>query len=566
MKLLKNRGAILFSIVNSIFIAFQIAGVALSRNPRLDWNAPFCIILFFASVIPGFGLGILVSYLLKVRIDKRQEAVFAQYEDGWLIEGYRTLGDKDSEPLPSASVSWLIILISYIPGFLAYYPGICSYDAYIQIEQIMSGAYNDHHPVLHTRLLELFLKLGESLGNINSGIAFFVAFQLVCLSGSFAYCIYLAKKIHCGKIWHWILTGFGALFPYNVFMGLSVTKAALFTATYLPAMMLMMFFVLKKREELKLDKEDIFYILYLVVAIAFRNNARYAVIAVLAVLFISLIVMIAKRKRDYLLYLRIFITTLTGLVISVLLVFAVGKLWDVTQKDQREMLSIPVQQLARCTVYNVQDIDPEEMEVIDNFILDEAWRNYDPLISDPVKRHVNTWFAVNFPKQTIHTYLKLLIDYPDEYINAFLAQNAGYLYVGDTSCLWVYGKESDGHGYVQTDWADYMYEVGAYHDSIIPPLYSLLEKMNSQNILQSIPVVGLLFISGHVIWVFIYFGLICWYRKKYSALLPIVMAVMYIATLLLGPTVQLRYIYPVWVFLPFLAAVIFRKKRDNKRA
>ena len=319
----------------------------------------------------------------------------------------------------------------------------------------------------------------------------------------------------------------------------------------------------KKRNELKPEKEDIFYILYLIVAIAFRNNARYAVMAVLFVIAVVFLIRLIKKRLDYVFYLRIFLTTLTGLLISIILVTAAGKILNVTQKDQREMLSIPVQQLARCAVFNAQDMQPRDMEVIDNFILDEAWRDYDPLISDPVKRHVNTWFAVNYPKETLSTYFRLLKDYPDEYINAFLAQNAGYLYAFDRSCLWIYGKDDPGHGYVQTKWAGYMYEVGFYHDSIIPPLETFLEKMNSENILQSIPVIGLIFISGHVFWVFVYMAVICWYNKRYELIIPILFAVMYIATLLLGPTVQLRYIYPVWIFLPFIAAFVFRGKQEK---
>ena len=153
MKLLKNRGCVLFSIINSIFFAFQISGFMLSKNPRLDWNLLTCLIVLFGSLIPGFLLGIFMGYALHFRNEKKQEAVFAKYEDGWLVEGYRTLGDKSSEPMPSASLSWLIILVSYVPAFLAYFPGLCAYDAYVQVEQIFNGAYNDHHPVLHTKLL-----------------------------------------------------------------------------------------------------------------------------------------------------------------------------------------------------------------------------------------------------------------------------------------------------------------------------------------------------------------------------------------------------------------------------
>ena len=560
MKQIKNRGYILFSIANSIFLAFQIAGFALSRDPKLQWSVPFCLILFFASVIPGTALGFFAAWFLGKRKDLQEEAIFAKYEDGWLVEGYRTLGEAPKDPAPPASIAWLIILVSYIPGFLAFYPGICAYDAYIQLNQIITGAWNDHHPILHTRLLGLFWQIGEKIGNPSTGIAIFTAFQLLCLSGAFAYCIHLIKKLHCGKVWYWVLTVFGAIFPYNMFMGMSVTKAGLFTAAFLPALVLLLYFFRKKREELSPEKEDIFYAILLVPAIAFRNNAKYAIGVFLVILFVLIIVLLIRKDRKYILYLRVFLTTLTGLLVAAMLMNYANKVWNVTPGDKREMLSIPVQQMARTVNYNLDEMLPRNMEIVDSFILDEGWRMYDPVISDPVKRTVNTWFAKNYPKQTLSTYFELLAKYPSDYIDAFLAQNAGYLYLFDRSCLTVYGDHPVGYGFVQTAWANDIYEDGIVKAPAIPALYEFLEKIASENTIQKIPVLGILFVPGYVLWAFIYLGLSCWYRKKYRLLLPVSLVVLFIGTLLLGPCVQLRYIYPVWVFLPFMAAVIYRKK------
>ncbi len=560
MKCLKNRGFILFSIVNSIFLAFQIAGFALARNPRLEWNLSFVLILVFGSVIPGTVLGVFVAWFLKHLREKKEAAIHKKYEDGWLVEGYRTLGDSMDKKVPPASLAWLIILVSYVPAFLAYYPGICAYDCYIQLDQIIYGSWNEHHPILHTLVIKAFWMLGETIGDVNVGIAFFGLFQLSCLSGSFAFCIHMIKKMGAGKAWYWVLTGFGALFPYNVFVGLSVTKAGLFAASFLPVLVLLLYFFYERRDSLRLKKEDILYILFLIPSVAFRNNARYPIMVLIAVFLIAAIVRMIAKKEVFYSYFRLFLTTLTGFIISMALVTTASQMLNAQQGDRREMLSVPVQQLARTADYHSEEMSSGDMDVINEFILDEAWRLYDPVISDPVKRHVNTWYALHFPKQTAETYLRLLKEYPSEYIDSFLANNAGYLYIGDRTCLTVYG-DAPGHGFVQTDWADDMYAYGASHESLIPWLYNILEKMNSENILQRIPLIGMFFVPGYVLWCFIYFAVVCWYRKRDPLVISIVLAVLFIGTLLLGPTVQMRYIYPVWIFLPFLAAVVFGEKR-----
>ena len=70
------------------------------------------------------------------------------------------------------------------------------------------------------------------------------------------------------------------------------------------------------------------------------------------------------------------------------------------QGDRREMLSMPIQQMARCMIYHggvgvlpADDgtMSEQDRALVNDFILDEAYRDYDPGIADPVKRHTNTY-------------------------------------------------------------------------------------------------------------------------------------------------------------------------------
>ena len=113
------------------------------------------------------------------------------------------------------------------------------------------------------------------------------------------------------------------------------------------------------------------------------NNARYAIFALAAILLVVMIVLAVRKNYDFLICLRILISTTIGTVAALLLISGAAKVLDFTQGDRREMLSIPVQQMSRAVVNHLDEMEPRDMEIVDSFILEEGWRDYDPVISDP---------------------------------------------------------------------------------------------------------------------------------------------------------------------------------------
>ena len=61
-------------------------------------------------------------------------------------------------------------------------------------------------------------------------------------------------------------------------------------------------------------------------------------------------------------------------------------------------------------------MDAADKALINDFILDEAYRDYDPGIADPVKRHTNTYVARYRSGEFIRVYLHLLTQYPGDMI------------------------------------------------------------------------------------------------------------------------------------------------------
>ena len=250
--------------------------------------------------------------------------------------------------------------------------------------------------------------------------------------------------------------------------------------------------------------------------------------------------------------------------------FVLSAVFNIThaeQGDRREMLSMPIQQLSRCMIYHggvgvlPEDdgtMTEQDKALIHDFILDEAYRDYDPGIADPVKRHTNTYVVRYRSGEFIKTYLHLLSAYPGDMINAALAVDAGFLSPFDTTHATVNQTgEKEGLGYVQTRWDEgVLNERGIYKDSKFPWLYERLENWAENNGYLRIPLLKYIFVPGSYLWLYLGLAAVLFITDRKRFCLPLIIVGGYYGTMLLGPTVQMRYVYPVMLALPYLLGLL----------
>ena len=231
-------------------------------------------------------------------------------------------------------------------------------------------------------------------------------------------------------------------------------------------------------------------------------------------------------------------------------------------------------QLSRCMIYHggvsvlAEDdntMDAADKALINDFILDEAYRDYDPGIADPVKRHTNTYVARYRSGEFIRVYLHLLTQYPGDMINAALATNAGFLSPFDTTHADVNRVEGRaGLSYVQTRWEeDTLNDRGIYKDSKWPWLFEQLESWAENNSYLRTPVLKYLFVPGSYLWLYLALAavLVIVDRKRFC--LPLAIVAGYYGTMLFGPTVQMRYVYPVMLALPYVLALVTGRRKNG---
>ncbi|MBQ9135785.1 MAG: hypothetical protein IJX66_06810 [Lachnospiraceae bacterium] len=535
---MKKRGYIIFSAIFFFCSLFTIAGVQLEKQGNLIWTGSFVAKLLFGSLLIGLvgGVGITTLFLAFEKRKKEAEAT------------------QGKEPM---NRRWVFVMsclgsfLVWLPVFLAFYPGNCTYDIGGQTWYIVSGNYEAHHPIAHTLLMELFVNVGIWLGSVNFGMALYVLFQMACLASAFAFGITLFYSMNMNKKWLIALQIWAMFFIPNWYLSISTTKDIIFSAAVLVMLLCLYRILLQKRNELRVDGWDIGFWITGVLMILFRNNGKYA----LLVTFVFSVVIILFARQNRKMFIRIGMGCACILVVGSLALSALSYLTKASDIRKEEMLSVPIQQLSRVMNYQ-KEIDEDDKEVIDGFIINAAYENYIPSIADPVKSSVDISYISGNLKGFVNTYFGLLAQYPGDFINAVLALDAGYLNPFDMTHKDVYAW---GASWLRVGWSP-QEELGLTQTPVFENLNKVLRDFADDNKYIDIPVLGYFVMPGGYLWMYVLLaGWLLW-KKKYSYLFLLSYMAGYYVTLLLGPTVQLRYIYTVMITLPFVFVGIVAKK------
>lgn len=322
--------------------------------------------------------------------------------------------------------TWLIysaiLLLCMLPLFFLNFPGTMTVDSFDQLNQARGiTAYSDHHPWVHTLLIELFFSIGEGItGNVTAGIGLYVFVQMCIVAISVGYAIACTVEIGMKKIYQYvILLGF-VLYPYNLAYAITIWKDILFSASVLVFTvtiyrLFVLEFDLSARDITLLSISGIFCSLL-------RHNGFYAYIFTMLIL---LVVTFKTNKTRLLKLATIFILTVT---LSLIVKGPVQKSCNVYEGDFAHNLAIPLQQIARTVVGNgASDTDLELLEQINS--IEYIKNNYTPGGADNMIQWLvagnNDYFMAHKGDFFI-LWFKLGIKNPNAYLQAYIEQTKGY--------------------------------------------------------------------------------------------------------------------------------------------
>lgn len=351
-----------------------------------------CLLLFFAGTLGLFWIRDRFGWKLRT-------------EDGQDFMEKRGIGVKREYLF-----ALLAILLLYLPAFLAVFPGIFGYDGPGEILQFFSDRepVTAHHPLAHELLLVGCFYLGHFLfGDYNLGLMIYSIVQSVTVAACAAYAVIWLRRRRIAFGYRVTALLFFGLNPLIQMLAYNTTKDTLYGAFFL-----LVFLLLLDLLETWNRRRAIGFVAAAILMCLFRNQGYY----ILA--FVCLGVFVFLRKRG-------------GKVCGILLISAVvgwffmGPLISILQipkGDPREMLSVPMQQMA--AVWKADQADLIAMEDGDRELLEElidpaCLDQYLPDCSDPVKSGFHTEALRERPLEYLQLYLRLGSANTRIYLRAF---------------------------------------------------------------------------------------------------------------------------------------------------
>lgn len=520
-------------------------------------NKKKCIISLIIAVI--FAILELVcssinyDYTLNYVIDKWVILNFMGYTIlAWsTISSIYSIFEKKSEELSentsnikiSFRFSIIMILLAWIPYFLRYYPGLLTADSCAQIAQAIGiTQLSNHHPVFHTAIISLFVNTGITiLGNINTGVAIYTIFQMIMMATMFSIVIKYIGKKQVPLVVQIIALLYYMFYPINALFSITMWKDILFSGI-IPIYVISVIELLFNTDEYLNNKKNVItYIIISLLVMFLRNNGMYIVILTMPFIIIVL--------RKY--WKRVVLISAIIVFSYMILKTSLFNILNIKEGSVGEMLSIPLQQMARVKKYHKDELDYETSSQIDQFFkCDDIGEKYNPILSDPVKAELDTEYFEQNKAEFIKLWLKLLKTYFKDYVESFISNSYGYYY--PEAKHWVANRtmEENNMGISQEPIIDGI---------IVSKIDSLIER-------RDIPILSMFFSIGTAFWMIV----ICLGYKilqgEYKHIISYLIIFILWLTIVASPVFcEYRYAYPMFTTLPLYISLNFIKKKKELR-
>ena len=527
--------AIVSSGIFSAFLSFSLAfGYSIHKHRVNPISSLGTIASFFALLIIFTVIGVLIIYLLDRLARNRKE------------QKIRTVNKK--KVIIRIAVAFVVMIIAWIPYWLASYPGFFTYDAgNVFVQHFYGLEYSTHHPLLHTIFIGDVFKLAVKLfpENYNMGIVFLSWIEMI--TGSAAFSLVLAYIYFVsGEAIYWISLAYLALFPTIGMFATCSTK----------------------------DTFSSFFIIALITFILYKLNSsskQSKVIGVIIVAVLTALVLLYRKNNliSLLIFIPIFLILvgkewkkwLLAFAIGFILFFVCSKGLEMRYKPAKggicEVLSVPLQQMGRTYVNVGEEMFTDEERDFFYSIHPYSLDSYHEQDADFVKNSMNDDVLRSSMPTFLKMWIRIGLHHPKEYIEAFLVNTyqAWYPFCDITS----YMELADStYTYFKCD-----VEAPGTLNSKLPGFYNLLWQLSREISLYKIPVIGIMFTIAFYMYMVMLTFVTGIYRKDRKTIIVSVYLITLIISALFGPLVLPRYYLYLYYAFPLMLGSIFKRQGNE---
>lgn len=435
-------------------------------------------------------------------------------------------------------ISFILILLGWLPYFLNFYPGLLSYDSFSELSIIINNfsSVSDHHPVLHTLFISLPYNIGMSIfNNMNSAIALVTITQMIIMSSIFSYFI---TFLHSHKVNNFILLlimMFYAFVPMHGYYSVTMWKDIIFAGLVL-LLTIETFKIVENIDKLAF-KKLIPFIIISIFCVFFRNNAIYMYM----ILFIVSILLFKQHFKKFF---------ISFFIVFFVFFFVKGPVFNwlnIKKSSSAEYIGIPLQQVGRMAFKNV-GFSNEEFELLNKLMpVDEIANNYNPVSSDSIKFNKN-YNAKQFDDNKLkyfELYLKLILKHPDVAIEAYSTSTLGYWYPGLS--YWSVLKNTSGNDYSLKN-----------ESKVSNNLSNYINTIDSRNN----PIINMEWSIGLCFWILLIFFIVTLRKNGINSIYPFIPVFgIWVTMMLASPVIgEFRYVYGAYTCLPLLLLVPYINK------
>lgn len=425
----------------------------------------------------------------------------------------------------------LCMFLLWLPYFVFYIPGFLTSDSISQIGQIISGKFNNHHPIAHTLLELVPFKLGMAITN-NATIAtsMITITQMIIMSAIFSYLIKFLYERNINKKILIIIFCYYAILPMNVLYSLSLWKDIIFAGI----ITLLTIELLTMLEKNRLNfKQMIRLGTICLLLMLFRHNALYMMFLLVIVLII-----VFRKQLKYILPTFIIVFSLYY-IINIPLFNSL----NIGRSESIEYIAIPLQQLGRISYKNGKINKEEKQELAKVISVEKMKELYDPQNVDAIKfnKSFNIDYFNKHKLKFLKIYLNIIMRNKDIAFESYLSSTLGYWYPNVD--YWT----------LRTEVQDNPYDIKSIN--IIPKKQK--DYISTLLVTKSVPLYNFIWSIGLYVWLGLFSIACCIYNREYKKLIIYIPVIgIWLSLLVAAPTFsEYRYMYSLVTTLPLLLLI-----------
>lgn len=483
---------------------------------------------FYNGLLPGMG-----SMLRRITVPVLSAPLLGGLAARLMLLRPR-MGKKLSLPLIAYMA---ILLLCWLPVFIAYYPGMFNYDFHTEYQQFLLGEWDARHPLLYIVITYAFYGLGRMLGNPTLGILLVSLLRMIAFAAALSYsCTFVQRR---APRWAALsVTAFYAWLPVFSVMAVSSAKDTPFAAAVLTLSLLSW----EALEDPKAFFAQRHKTAAFVISILFTWHMRKNGVAVLAML--PLLIAAAKGYRA-----RMAKLCAAGIALSALLSLGINACLHPVKQPSFQTYSLPAQQLVRA--YRVGSMTDAEKEELRSWYVSSWGLQLLPHLADAAKGSLDPQKLEDNGSAFLDLWARVGRKNIRVYAEAFLMLNMGSWYPDDVSHASVYRLHGMDKGYLQTDEYD-LSEHGVLKPDLLPQVRQLYERICRYNAYQKYPVITQLLCTATPLWIILFSCLALISQRKSRLAVAASGVIALWLSYQLGPCTLVRYMLPLFCLAPVL--------------